>query len=62
MSWRRFLRRGWWNRERARELASYLEIEIAENVARGMNASRRPNQKRAASWVTEPRSKRRSIG
>ena len=38
MSWRRFIRRAWWNRERARELASYLEIETAENVARGMTA------------------------
>jgi predicted permease len=38
MSWRRFLRRGWWSGERARELASYLEIEIAENIARGMTA------------------------
>ncbi len=37
MSWRRFLQRGWWHRERMDELASYLEIEIAENVARGMN-------------------------
>ena len=39
MSWRQFLRllrRGWWTSERARELASYLEIEIAENIARGM--------------------------
>jgi len=39
MSWRRFLRRGWWSRERARELASYVEIEIADNLARGMSAS-----------------------
>jgi hypothetical protein len=38
MSWRRFLRRGWWSGERARELASYLEIEITENIARGMTA------------------------
>ena len=36
MVWRRFFRRGWWSRERARELASYLEIETAENLARGM--------------------------
>src|SRR5882757_6048176 len=39
MSWRRFLRRGWWSRERARELASYVEIEIADNLARGMSAA-----------------------
>src|SRR5690349_10663875 len=36
MSWRLFFRRASWSRERARELASYLEIETAENVARGM--------------------------
>ncbi|HMJ63021.1 MAG TPA: FtsX-like permease family protein, partial [Bryobacteraceae bacterium] len=38
MSFRRFLRRGWWTSERTRELASYLEIEIAENIARGMTS------------------------
>jgi hypothetical protein len=38
MAWRRFLRRGWWSGERAREVASYLEIETAENIARGMTA------------------------
>jgi len=36
MSWRRFFGRAWWGRERACELASYLEIETAENLARGM--------------------------
>ena len=36
MSWRRFLRRKHWDRERAQELQSYLEIETQENVARGM--------------------------
>src|SRR5688572_16174331 len=36
MSWMRFLRRRWWDEGRARELASYLEEEIADNVARGM--------------------------
>src|SRR5687768_14569863 len=36
MSWMRFLRRRWWDEERARELASYLEEEIADNVALGM--------------------------
>src|SRR5579864_5539048 len=36
MSWRRFFRRGKWDEERARELASYLETETEENVARGM--------------------------
>src|SRR5215470_8303562 len=36
MSWRRFLRRRWWDEERAREIDSYLEIETAENIARGM--------------------------
>ncbi len=37
MSWSRFLRRRYWNRERAREIESYLEIETAENIARGMS-------------------------
>jgi putative ABC transport system permease protein len=32
----RFLRRGWWDDERARELESYLQFETDENVARGM--------------------------
>ena len=36
MSWRRYLLRKWWDKERALEIESYLEIEIAENVARGM--------------------------
>ena len=36
MGWRRFLRRSWWDRERAEELRSYLEIETNENIARGM--------------------------
>jgi hypothetical protein len=34
----RFFRRRQWDEERARELAAYLEIEIAENIARGMSA------------------------
>ncbi|HEU4416347.1 MAG TPA: ABC transporter permease [Candidatus Angelobacter sp.] len=32
----RFFRRRHWDEERSRELAAYLEIETAENVARGM--------------------------
>ncbi|HXM42166.1 MAG TPA: ABC transporter permease [Bryobacteraceae bacterium] len=36
MSWRRFLKRRWWDDERAREIAAYLENETADNVARGM--------------------------
>src|ERR1700733_4334962 len=36
MSWRRFLKRRWWDEERAREVGAYLETETAENVARGM--------------------------
>ncbi len=38
MSWRRFLKRRWWDEERAREVEAYLETETAENVARGMPA------------------------
>jgi predicted permease len=37
MSWRRFFRRASWDRDRAEELRSYLEIETDENVARGMS-------------------------
>ena len=36
MSWRRFFRRAHWDRDRAEELRSYLEIETDENVARGL--------------------------
>ncbi len=36
---RRFLRRESWDAERAREIESYLEIEAAENMARGMTAA-----------------------
>ena len=36
MSWRRFFQRAHWDRDRAEELRSYLEIETDENVARGM--------------------------
>src|SRR5262245_47107230 len=36
MSWRRFLNRARWDRERAEELQSYLQVEIDENIARGM--------------------------
>jgi len=36
MSWRRFLKRRWWDEERAREIAAYLETETADNLARGM--------------------------
>src|ERR1022692_3128992 len=36
MSWRRFLKRRWWDDERAREIAAYLENETADNIARGM--------------------------
>ena len=37
MSWRRFFRRAHWDRDRAEELRSYLEIETEENIARGMS-------------------------
>jgi predicted permease len=36
MSWRRFLKRRWWDDERAREIAAYLENETIDNLARGM--------------------------
>ncbi|HZM93350.1 MAG TPA: ABC transporter permease [Vicinamibacterales bacterium] len=37
MSWRRFFRRAQWDRDRAAELRSYIEIETDENIARGMS-------------------------
>jgi predicted permease len=36
MQWTRFFRRKRWDRERARELESYLQVETDENIARGM--------------------------
>ena len=36
MSWSRYFRRRYWDKERAREIEAYLEIETAENIARGM--------------------------
>jgi hypothetical protein len=36
MSWRRFLKRKYWDAERRLEIASYLETETADNIARGM--------------------------
>jgi predicted permease len=38
MNWLRFFRGRQWDEERARELASYLEQETADNLARGMPA------------------------
>ncbi|HUK90973.1 MAG TPA: ABC transporter permease, partial [Blastocatellia bacterium] len=37
MSWWKFFRRRWWDDERSREIASYIEIETADNIARGMS-------------------------
>lgn len=36
MSFRRFFQRARWDQERATEIESYVEIETAENIARGM--------------------------
>ena len=36
MSWTRFFHRRRWDEERARELDAYLQIEIDDNIARGM--------------------------
>jgi predicted permease len=38
MGWSRFFRRAWWDRDRSRELESYLQIETDDNIARGMSA------------------------
>ena len=36
MGWTRFLRRRYWDEERAREIEAYLQMETDENIARGM--------------------------
>jgi predicted permease len=36
MSWIRFLKRARWDKERSKEIDAYLEIETADNLARGM--------------------------
>jgi putative ABC transport system permease protein len=47
MSWRRFFRRAYSDRESAAELRSYLDIETDENIARGMP----PEEARRAAHV-----------
>jgi predicted permease len=47
MSWRRFVRRAQWDRDRAEELRSYLEIETDDNIVRGMS----PEQARRAAHL-----------
>jgi predicted permease len=37
MSWIRFLKRARWDQERSKEIEAYLEIETADNIARGMS-------------------------
>ena len=37
MSWQRFFRREKWDEERKRELESYLEMETAENLEKGLS-------------------------
>ncbi|MGJ5818215.1 ADOP family duplicated permease [Paludibaculum fermentans] len=44
MGWTKYFRRARWERERAEEIDSYIEIETAENVERGMA----PDEARAA--------------
>jgi predicted permease len=39
VSWFRFLKRGWWDTERRRELQSYVDLETDDNIARGMSPS-----------------------
>jgi putative ABC transport system permease protein len=46
MSLTRFFRRRYWDEERARELAAYLEAETDENIARGMS----PEEARYAAY------------
>jgi hypothetical protein len=51
MSWMRYLRRGWWNAERARELQAHLDGEIDEHIARGMTLDEARNAAPAAPWT-----------
>src|SRR5262245_15304752 len=37
MRWSLLFRRRWWDEERSREIEAYLEMEIADNIARGMH-------------------------
>jgi len=37
MAWSRFFRRGDWDKERSREIQSYIDIETDENIAKGMS-------------------------
>jgi predicted permease len=46
MSWRRFFRRKRWDDERARELLAHLDIEVEDNLARGMS----PDDARQAAY------------
>lgn len=39
MSLGRFFRRAYWDRERLREIDSYVQIETDEGIARGMSAN-----------------------
>ena len=48
MSWFRYFRRRHWDDERARELESYLAIEIDDNLARGLA----PDEARRAAYRT----------
>lgn len=40
MGWGRFFRRRYWDEERSRELETYIDIETADNIARGMPPDR----------------------
>jgi hypothetical protein len=53
----RFFRRAKWDRERARELEGYVEVETQENIARGMT----PDEARSAAHrkLGNPRSSAR---
>jgi len=46
MGWIRFFRRRRWDEARRREMATYLEIETADNITRGMN----PQEARSAAY------------
>jgi putative ABC transport system permease protein len=54
MSWRRYLRRRFWDDERARELDAYLAQETEDNIARGLTpeAARHAAQRKLGNLTT----------
>ena len=66
MSWTRFIRRRRWHEERARELEAHLEMEVAENLSRGLSeqAARQAAQRKLGNptFIREEIYRMNSIG